>query len=1033
MEQGLLFMVGAAYVVAPIALTAAVVIQARRSQALQAQVLRLATMVDALGRRVAAQAASQAAGEPLPTAQIAAAPPAGTPPPPARPPPPTESVQPPAPPAWPAPPPRPTWPLAPPPPGWRPAPAPAAQPPPTGWAPGPQEGSPPPAWPLPPPAPPPAPAKPFDWEAFVGVRLFSWVAGLSLLVAAVFFLRYSIESGWLGPAIRAAIGALTGVGLLVGAETGRARRYQVTAQALAGAGVAILFASVFAAHALWRLIPAGAAFALLALITAVAVAYAVRRSALVVALLGLLGGFATPLLLSTGQDQPIGLFSYLLVLDVGLAWVAHQRRWPLLGALSIGLTALYQIGWMLRFPGAHNLPIGMVIFLVFPALGFLTLALASRGGGRASLSPVTRWAVALGAIPPVLFLLHAAARPALAAEWPLVLGFALLLSAGLLLVAALQGPEWLHLAGAGGAVIAIGGVILGSDGRSYWAAPEARSGAGPWLLLPILALAALVLGGPRLLAWRGRPLTAEGRFGLFAAPALLGVLALLAFTLRHAGVEPGLVAAALLAVAAGTALLGARALAGPLLAATGLLAPWAVLGFEDLYDGAPGMALAGFGVALGLGVIGLGALLLSERRAGDRGLDPWIMVGAVALLVGGQLDGLVSLFVSGRQLDGPDELHLLIQFLLLGGLLAVAARTGRHAISVVAAVTTFLVTSGFGEDGRQAGQALLLGGALYLLQLLVPWWELRRGGSSRVVLWAPALASALFLLLFRVQLHRLEAGWLVGPVALLQALALVPHLLVLLRTPGALTTERSRLVVVAGAILALVTAAIPLQFEDEWITIGLALLAPALAWLHGRVPHRGLLIWVAGLALAVGVRLCLNDAVLDYHLRSGAPVWNFWLYAYGLPALAILAAARLLAGEDDRLLPGLPRLSPLLATLGGLLLFLLLNVEIADAFSPGTRVLLRLRGSLAYDLALTIGWACFAIALLAVGVALRSKAARVASIVLLAVTVLKCFLLDLGRLDGLFRVASFVGLAVSLALVAVVLQKFVLSDPERQP
>ncbi len=54
-------------------------------------------------------------------------------------------------------------------------------------------------------------------------------AGVALLVAAVSFLRWSIENGWLGPAVRAAIGAAVGLGLLVGAETRAARRYAVTA------------------------------------------------------------------------------------------------------------------------------------------------------------------------------------------------------------------------------------------------------------------------------------------------------------------------------------------------------------------------------------------------------------------------------------------------------------------------------------------------------------------------------------------------------------------------------------------------------------------------------------------------------------------------------------------------------------------------------------------------------------------------------------------------------------------------------------
>jgi uncharacterized membrane protein len=240
------------------------------------------------------------------------------------------------------------------------------------------------------------------------------------------------------------------------------------------------------------------------------------------------------------------------------------------------------------------------------------------------------------------------------------------------------------------------------------------------------------------------------------------------------------------------------------------------------------------------------------------------------------------------------------------------------------------------------------------------------------------------------------------------------------------------LVVVAGGILALVTAAIPLQLEKEWITIGWALLVPALAWLHSRVPHRGLLAWIGALAIAVTVRLAVNPEVLRYHPRSLTPVWNFWLYAYGVPALALLAAARLLPPGGDRLKEGWPRLAPWLAAAGGLLLFLLLNVEIADAFSVGASVQLRLRGSLAYDLALTIGWAAFAVALLAAGIGLGAKPARIAAIALLATTVLKGFLLDLGSLSGLYRVASFVGLAVCLALVAVALQRFVLRDGEER-
>jgi uncharacterized membrane protein len=224
----------------------------------------------------------------------------------------------------------------------------------------------------------------FDWESLVGVQLFSAIAGIALLIAAVFFLRYSVEHGWLQPPVRAAIGLLVGLSLLVACELKAARRYDVTANAMGASAIAILFATFFAAHALWNLIPAAVAFVMLAIVTAVAVVLSIRRASLFIAVLGLLGGFATPVLLSTGENRPIPLFAYLLLLNAGLAWVAYRQRWPVLSWLTVVFTALYQWGWVFRFLSEGQLPLAMGIFLVFPivnvaALMLLRGARASRG------------------------------------------------------------------------------------------------------------------------------------------------------------------------------------------------------------------------------------------------------------------------------------------------------------------------------------------------------------------------------------------------------------------------------------------------------------------------------------------------------------------------------------------------------------------------------------------------------------------------------------------------------------------------------
>jgi uncharacterized membrane protein len=236
-------------------------------------------------------------------------------------------------------------------------------------------------------------------------------------------------------------------------------------------------------------------------------------------------------------------------------------------------------------------------------------------------------------------------------------------------------------------------------------------------------------------------------------------------------------------------------------------------------------------------------------------------------------------------------------------------------------------------------------------------------------------------------------------------------------------------------VLAFITVAIPLQLEKQWITLGWALLAAALAWLYGRIPHRGLLLWTAGLAAAVFVRLSLNPAVLTYHPRAEIPVWNWYLYTYLVAAAALLGAARLLSRTEDRPLAGLPRLSTLLSAAGGVLLFLLLNIEIADFFSKGPTLtfgFLSGQGPLAEGLTYTLGWGIFALALLVTGIVARSRGARIAAIGLLVITVLKGFLYDSRALGGLYRVGSFLGMAICLLLVAWLMQKYVLARTEEE-
>ncbi|MBL0058958.1 MAG: DUF2339 domain-containing protein [Elusimicrobia bacterium] len=204
-----------------------------------------------------------------------------------------------------------------------------------------------------------------DWDQFTGVKLFSWIGGFALFLGAVFFVKYSIDHGWVSPMMRVLSGFVLGTAAIVLGIQTQKRGYDVTGQTLAAAGCAILYADAFAAHALYDLLGAGAAFAFMALVTAVAFSLAVKMDSQYVAILGLVGGFLTPPLLSTGVDRALGLFSYVTLLDIGLLLVALRKRWMFLISLAAVGTLCMQIGWAVKFFEASKMATAAGISLWF--------------------------------------------------------------------------------------------------------------------------------------------------------------------------------------------------------------------------------------------------------------------------------------------------------------------------------------------------------------------------------------------------------------------------------------------------------------------------------------------------------------------------------------------------------------------------------------------------------------------------------------------------------------------------------------------
>ncbi|HVF42124.1 MAG TPA: DUF2339 domain-containing protein, partial [Pyrinomonadaceae bacterium] len=210
-----------------------------------------------------------------------------------------------------------------------------------------------------------APAKKRDLESLIGGSWFAWAGILAVIVAVSFFLKLAFDNEWIGPRTQVSIGALGGLALLVVGERLRARGLRAYAFVLSGGGILILYLSIYASYNFYPLLDQPAAFLLMALVTTVAVLLAVRLNALAVAILGLVGGFLTPVLISSGRDNEVALFTYVALLDAGVLAVAYFKRWRSLDFLSFACTVLMSLGWAARFYSREKLWTTLLFVTVF--------------------------------------------------------------------------------------------------------------------------------------------------------------------------------------------------------------------------------------------------------------------------------------------------------------------------------------------------------------------------------------------------------------------------------------------------------------------------------------------------------------------------------------------------------------------------------------------------------------------------------------------------------------------------------------------
>ena len=847
----------------------------------------------------------------------------------------------------------------------------------------------------------------FDFEDVFGRKLPIWAGGVALAIAGIFGVMYAIENGMLGPEVRVALSFLGGLVLLAAAEVAfrfeqRVRDPRVR-QALAGAGIATLYASFYLAGAQYGLIGPAISFGGLAVVTAIALGLSFRFG-LPAAVLGLVGGFATPLLVASEQANLPVLSFYLTLLTAGLVLTARRLGQAWLGALALVGGFVWGVVMLAGQPAAQGDLLAIGLYLL--ALGAAIPLLATEPGRI----PVTRLASAVFAA------VQMAALVALAGYDLLTWGLYLLL-AGALVVLSWRERQLLM---ANTFVAAVALILL-----LAWPDPTGRDFA-----VVAVPLALLALANPLVRLWR------DPADLLALAQVCVAAPALAAITLWHFGnidndvFQPGM-AASCAALCAFPALAlwklwplpeAKRMLAAPAAAA-------AVLAFLALH-----LLLPDWAEVAGAAVVTAALTYLAGAK--PRGLLTGLAwIAAVVMLV--------TLLTTGRSFDEIGYLvddsytfangeRPLVQALLRWGVATLAFlalawverqyRAGRMAEALLAFTTYGLVAQ------VVPGDWLAWSAALPALACL--WWRRQSDGFWGAmfvfgVLWAlvplgtwltegvqalagvPMLASALpspadvLLRLLPVTLVACLAAWqlrasrpglaLFGVAALVGGVA---HDHVLFKQLFDLS---------GGADF--IASGMAERTVWQALLIGLGVLLARLVK-HPLGRQLGMISAALGLAHFTVFTLVLHNPLWDEQAVGPLPLANWLLPAYALAGAGVWwLFAQLPERQHLRLRPLRDGLVMLLVSLWALSA---LRHGFAGSLLVGTPL------SQTEDLLRSLLGIVLALGFLWWGSRTQQRSWRIGSLVLMLLAVLKVFLIDAAGLEGLLRIASFLALGASL-------------------
>ncbi len=216
------------------------------------------------------------------------------------------------------------------------------------------------------------PAGKSDLEKFIGENLINKIGIAITIIGVAIGAKYAIDHQLISPLTRIILGYLVGIGLL-GFAIKLKKKYENFSAVLLSGAMAIMYFITFAAYSFYDLIPQVPAFGIMVLFTAFTVVAAINYNRHVIALIGLVGAYAVPFLLSENSGNAAILFSYMTIINGGILVIAFKKYWKSLYYSAFGLTWLIFFAWSVtEYQTDEHFALALTFSSIFFGIFYLT-------------------------------------------------------------------------------------------------------------------------------------------------------------------------------------------------------------------------------------------------------------------------------------------------------------------------------------------------------------------------------------------------------------------------------------------------------------------------------------------------------------------------------------------------------------------------------------------------------------------------------------------------------------------------------------